>query len=137
MKVQRSSSPALWFLFGALVASEPWAWLLTPPAGLAPQLVHSSGAVWRAAFLATSFAGFLGYATGIALFRSVPSRTLGVAIGAGVGLAIVAATRLPLFAGADFGPLALAAVSVGLLVSATAPIEPFRDRRNGASRRSA
>jgi hypothetical protein len=96
------------------MASEPWSWFLDAPAGLAQQLLRNTGAVWRVAFAATSFASFFGYAAGVAVFRARPQRILSVAIGLVLGFAVVAATRSPLLAGANFGPLVYAAVAAGL-----------------------
>ena len=120
MKLQSSYDPASWFLLGALVTSEPWSWVLAPPVDLAPQLLHSSGAVWRVAFGGASVASCFGFAVCLALFRSRPPRKLNVAVGAATGLSVVAATRIPLLAGSNFGPLVLAALFAGLLAGLVA-----------------
>ncbi|MBS0193111.1 MAG: hypothetical protein JSR34_02620 [Proteobacteria bacterium] len=126
MKLQPSKYQASWFLFGALVASEPWSWFLGPPADLAPQLLHSTGAVWRAVFGGTSLLCFLAFAAGNIMFRSNPPRALSMAIGAMFGLGIVAATRLPLLARANFGPLMLSSAAVAFLAGL---VVGFRVRR--------
>jgi len=126
MKLSRPYYPAIWFLLGAVVASVPWSWGLTPPIGLSPHQLSMIGAIWRYVFFLTCFVGFLGYASGIALFRSHPQRRLSTAIGAVFGLGVVAGSQLPQFASLNFGPLALAAVVVGLIAGLAVG---FRERR--------
>ena len=101
MKLRRTKYTASWFLSGALVASVPWSWVLGPPAGLSPQLLHSTRAVWEIIFSGVSLTSFLAFATGNIVFRSNPPRALSMALGAALGLVAVAATRLPQFAGAN------------------------------------
>ncbi len=118
--------PASWFLLGALIASVPWSWLLPLPADLAPQLLHSIRAIWGAVFGGVSIVGVFSYAAGLALFRSHASRTLSMAIGVTFGFAVVAATRLPQFAGLNFSPLVFAGLAASLLAGL---VVGFRERR--------
>jgi hypothetical protein len=126
MKLSRPYYPAIWFLLGALATSEPWSWFLTAPAGLSARQLQLIGPIWRAAFAFTCFAGFLGYALGIALFRSHPRRRLSMALGAVFGLAVVAGSRLPPSTSLNFAPLALGGAAVGL---AAGFVVGFRGRR--------
>jgi hypothetical protein len=111
----RPNDLALFFFLGAIVTSVPWSWLLTPPIGLSQQQLSMIGGIWRFVFVGACFVGALGYAAGVALYKSQLQRKLSVVIGAVFGLSVVAGSQLPQFASLDFGPLALAAVVVGLL----------------------
>lgn len=115
MKPSRPNDPAMWFFLSAIIASEPWSWLLTPPAGLSPHQLSMIGAIWRSVFFGACFIGALGYAAGIALCKSRLQRRISIAIGAVFGLGVVAVSQLPIFAELNFGLLALAAVVIGLI----------------------
>lgn len=116
MKTPRPYYPAIWFLLGALVASEPWSWIISAPADLSAHQMQMIGTIWRAAFAIASFLGFFGYAAGIALFRSHPVRWISTTLGALFGIAIVGVIHNSFFSSLDFGPIALPVVATGFLL---------------------